>query len=197
MADHLRADAASRGVTNVEVLVGEAGPETIGTGAFDVVTASLVLFFDPDPEDTLRRWVSLVRRGSGRIGLTTFGPIDDVWREAELLVLEHAPTGLLDPRTAGVRGPFARTDTMADFLASCGASEVDSHDEPLEVVLPDAAAWRAWSMTLGFREIWSAVPEAEREAVFARVAEVLEGDRGTDGQLHLTQQMRYTTGRVA
>lgn len=196
MADHLRDDAATRGVANLEVLVGEAGPETLETGAFDVVTASLVLFFDPDPQATLRGWVSLVRPRGGRIGLATFGPIDDVWRRAELLVLEHAPEGLLDARTAGVRGPFATTETMAALLTDCGATSVDSHDEPLEVVLPDAAAWRAWTMTTGFREAWNSVPEAERESVLAKVSEVLEDNRGSDGQLHLTQQVRYTSGRV-
>lgn len=196
MVEHLEADARARGLTNLATQVGEAGPQTLEPGSFDLVTASLVLFFDPTPEQTLRDWISLLRPG-GRIGLTTFGPVDDVWRDAERVVLEHAPAHLLDPRTVGIRGPFASTDTMAALLARSGAAEVDSHDEPLKVVLPDAAAWRAWSMTLGFREVWNAVPEDDREPVFAHVSTVLEGDRGSDGQLHLTQQVRYTTGRVA
>jgi hypothetical protein len=33
--------------------------------------------------------------------------------------------------------------------------------------------------------------------VLAEVEAALEGDRGDDGQLHLTQQVRYTTARVA
>lgn len=196
MAEQLRQDAGARGVTGLDVRVGVAGPETLPPGSFDVVTASAVLFFDPDPEAAAAGWVSLLRPG-GRIGLTTFGPIDDAWRRAEQLVLEHAPADLLDPRTAGVRGPFATTETMAGLLARSGAVDVDSHDEPLEIVLPDASAWRDWSMTTGFREIWAAVPESRREDVFAQVARVLEANRRDDGRLHLTQQVRYTTGCAA
>lgn len=196
MTELLRQELAARGVTNVAVRAGEANPDTLEGGTFDVVTASLVLFFDPDPETTLRGWLGLARPGSGRIGVTTFGPIDETWQRAESMVLEHAPGELLDPRTTGTRGPFATTASMTALLEGCGARDVQSRDESLEVVFPDAAAWRTWTMGLGFRAVWNAVPEAERESVFARVAEVLEDGRRGDGRLHLTQQVRYTTGRA-
>lgn len=195
MADHLRQDAAERGLTQLEVIAGEAGPRTLPPGAFDVVTASLVLFFDPDPETTLRGWVQLARPRAGRIGISTLGPIDEVWAEAEAILVAHAPGDLLDPRTSGTRGPFATTDSMEALLSDAGAAQVDSHDEPLEVVLPDAEAWRAWTMTLGFREIWRSVPDEALDDVCTRVAGVLERNRRADGLLHLTQQVRYTTGR--
>jgi O-methyltransferase/aklanonic acid methyltransferase len=195
MADHLRQDAAVRGLTQLEVIAGEAGTQTLPPGAFDVVTSSLVLFFDPDPEATLRGWVQLLRPRAGRIGISTLGPIDEVWAEAEAILVAHAPSDLLDPRTSGRRGPFASTDSMKALLSSSGAVLVDSHDEKLEVVLPDAEAWRAWTMTLGFREIWRSVPEDALDDVFNRVTSVLERNRGQDGLLHLTQQVRYTTGR--
>jgi O-methyltransferase/aklanonic acid methyltransferase len=194
MCEQLRADAAERGVANLEVHAGEVRSQALERGSFDVVTSSLVLFFDPDPGATLGSWVELLRPRTGRIGITTLGPIDDVWRTAESVVIAHAPPDLLDPRTSGTRGPFATTESMTDLLTRAGATDVDSHDEPLEIVLPDASAWRDWSMTLGFREIWNSVPESERGAVFARAAEVLEGSRGDDGRLHLTQQVRFTTG---
>lgn len=194
MAAELTADGERRGVTNLEVRVGTATPAALGAGSYDLVTASLVLFFDPEPEATLADWVALVRPG-GRIGLTTFGPQDQAWRAAEDVLVSHAPE-LPDPRSAGTRGPYATTDSMAALLTSCGAVDVDSHDEPLEVVLPDARAWHDWSMTLGMRQFWDAVPPAEHAEVLARVGERLEADRGPDGRLHLTQQVRHTTGRV-
>ena len=194
MAAALSADAERRGVTNLDVRVGTATPAALGPGSYDLVTASLVLFFDPEPEATLADWVALVPPG-GRIGLTTFGPQDQAWRAAEDVLISYGPH-LPDPRSTGTRGPYASTDAMAALLTSCGAVEVDSHDEPLEVVLPDPQAWHDWSMTLGMRQFWDAVPPAEHAEVLARVGELLEADRGPDGRLHLVQQVRYTTGRV-
>lgn len=191
MALHLRDEAESRGLP-VEVVVGEASPQTLPAGSFDALVASLVLFFDPQPAETLTGWLDLVRPG-GRLGLSTFGPTDAAWSAAEAVLLAYAPPQLLDARTTGRTGPFTSTTSMAELLESCGASGVDSHDEPLEVALPDADAWRAWTMTLGLRQLWTAVPDAELPGAMARIAAALEPDRGEDDQLHLTQQVRYTT----
>lgn len=193
MVDRLRSEAADRGVTNLDVHVGEASPEHLEAAAFDVATASLVLFFDPEPELTLRRWLALLRPG-GRIGLSTFGPTDGAWTAAEAVLLQYAPPALLDARTTGRSGPFASTASMAALLSGSGAVDVESHDEPLEVRLPDAAAWRSWTMTLGLRQLWEAVPPDQLDGVLTEVATALEADRGDDGLLHLTQQVRYTTG---
>ncbi|WP_020143251.1 class I SAM-dependent methyltransferase [Terracoccus sp. 273MFTsu3.1] len=190
MLEHLRAEAEGRGA-RVEAVVGEASPDTLPADTFDVVTASLVLFFDPQPAETLAGWVRLLRAG-GRIGLSTFGPTDAAWAAAEAALMAYPPQ-VLDARTTGRSGPFATTDATAALLEAAGATEVDSHDEPLEVILPDAEAWRAWTMTLGLRQLWAAVPDRELPAVLTRIESALEPDRGDDGRLHLTQQVRYTT----
>ncbi|HET9128359.1 MAG TPA: methyltransferase domain-containing protein [Propionibacteriaceae bacterium] len=195
MCDLLRTSVADAGAAQVEVVVGEARPGTRGGSEFDVVAASLVLFFDPEPAATLSDWMRLLRPG-GRIGLTTFGPVDDAWTAAERRVLAHAPADMLDARTSGTRGVFGSPSAMAGLLEQCGAIEVGSHDEPLEVTLPDAGAWRAWTMTLGMRQIWDSIPPPRREEVFTAAATELEGARGADGRLHLTQQVRYTIGRA-
>ena len=193
MVDLLRSEAAERGITNLDAQVGEASPERLEAASFDVGTASLVLFFDPEPERTFGRWLSLVRPG-GRIGLSTFGPTDEAWTAAEAVLLRYAPPAMLDARTSGRGGPFASTASMSALFQSAGALEVDSHDEPLEVVLPDADAWRSWTMTLGLRQLWEAVPSAELDRALAEITAALEGDRGSDSLLHLTQQVRYTIG---
>lgn len=197
MIDLLRREALGRGRPRIESRIGEASVATLGPAAYDVVTASLVLVFDPDPEATLRAWVGLMRPGTGRVGVTTFGPIDAGWQRAEDAVLAHAPAGLLDPRTSGRRGPFAGLDTLADLMRASGAIEVDSHEEPLKVVLADAAAWRDWTMSLGMRQFWDAVPLDRLPGVLDEVAAALAGNRAEDGLLHLTQQVRYTIGRAA
>ncbi len=192
MVEHLAADARRRGLTWLRTMVGEARADLLPDAPYDVVTASLVLFFDPDPEATLREWLRLVRRG-GRLGLSTFGPVDAAWQAADAAVLAHAPAGQLDPRTSGTRGPFASAASLAALVESCGGVDVTCHDEALEVVLPDAEAWRAWTMTLGMRQLWAAVPAAALPDVLEQVAGALEAARGDDGLLHLTQTVRYTT----
>ncbi|MEP7333270.1 MAG: methyltransferase domain-containing protein [Terracoccus sp.] len=193
MVDRLRSEADERGITNLDAQVGEASPGRLQQASFDVGTASLVLFFDPEPERTFAGWLSLLRPG-GRIGLSTFGATDAAWTAAEAVLLRYAPPALLDARTSGRVGPFTSTATMSTLFHSAGALDVDSHDEPLEVVLPDAQAWRAWTMTLGLRQLWEAVPPAELDRALAEITAALEADRGSDGLLHLTQQVRYTIG---
>ncbi len=197
MIGHLEADARRRGTTWLHTQVGEARTDLLPDAPYDVVTASLVLFFDPDPQATLHEWLRLVRPGSGRLGLSTFGPVDAAWQAADAAVLAHAPAGQLDPRTSGTRGPFASTGSLTDLVERCGGVDVTSHDEPLAVVLPDAEAWRTWTMTLGMRQFWAAVPEAALPGVLEQVTRSLEAARGDDGLLHLTQTVRYTTAGAA
>lgn len=192
MLEQLRAEARARDVTIVDTVVGEATPGTLAPASFDVVTASLVLFFDPEPAATLSGWLALLRPG-GRLGLSTFGPTDPAWTAAEAALLPFAPPHVLDARTSGRTGPFATPESMSTLLLAASATAVDSHDEPLEVTLPDAAAWRAWTMTLGLRQLWAAVPDTALPGVLAEIEAALEPDRGEDGLLHLTQQVRYTT----
>ena len=99
-------------------------------------------------------------------------------------------------RTSGRQGPFATTAAMSALVAACGVTDVDCHDEPLSVVLPDAAAWRAWTNTLGLKAVWDAVPSDQLDDVMEQISDALEADRNEDGALHLTQQVRYATGRV-
>lgn len=193
MVELLRTAASDRAISNLDVQVGEASPDRLEPASFDVVTASLVLFFDPEPDPTLHRWLALLRPG-GRLGVSTFGPTDAAWTAAEAVLLQYAPPALLDARTSGKVGHFASTASMTTLLRSAGALHVKSHDEPLEVVLPDAAAWRTWTMTLGLRQLWTAVPPADLDAVLTEVTAALEADRGEDGLLHLTQHVRYTVG---
>ncbi len=195
MCDLLRAEADERGITNLDVRRGDGVSDPLARRRFDVAAASLVLFFNPDPGRTLGGWVGLVRPG-GRIGLTSFGPIDQAWQHAEDALLRHAPLHLLDARTSGRQGPFATTAAMSALVAACGVTDVDCHDEPLSVVLPDAAAWRAWTNTLGLKAVWDAVPSDQLDDVMEQISDALEADRNEDGALHLTQQVRYATGRV-
>jgi ubiquinone/menaquinone biosynthesis C-methylase UbiE len=190
-----RAEAERAGLRNLEVEVMDAARPTLPESAYDVVASSLVLFFLPDPAAALTSWLRLVAPG-GRVGVTTFGPQDDVWRAVDGLFRSRIPPDLLDSRTSGTRGPFASDEGMDALFADCGAVEMRTFREPLPVVFDDPAAWRTWSMSVGQRAMWGLVPEEEREDLFREASELLETARDAGGKVRLTQEVRYTLARV-
>ncbi|HEX8498607.1 MAG TPA: methyltransferase domain-containing protein, partial [Actinomycetales bacterium] len=84
----------------------DAAEPGLAAGSYDVVAASLVLFFLPDPAAAARAWAQLLVPG-GRLGVTTFGPLDPLWQRVDALFTPYLPPRLLDARTSGRRGPFA------------------------------------------------------------------------------------------
>ncbi len=194
MLDLTRRAAAGAGLSQVETVL--VTPDALGLaeGVAHVVASSLVLFFAPDPEATLRSWMSLLAPG-GRIGISTFGEADATWKRVESLFAPHLPPALLDARTSGETGPFASDEGVERLFAECGAADVRTVRRPLEIHFDDAATWRRFSMSTGQRAFWRFVPEERREPLFGEAAEILEGARTPAGDIVLTQDVRYTLGR--
>ncbi len=180
---------------NVEVACQDASAPDLPERSYDVVASSLVLFFLPEPTDALARWLQLVRPG-GRIGISTFGPQDEVWTAVDDLFLPYLPPGMLDPRTVGSRGPFASDAAMEALFLGCGATAVRTVGEDLPVVFADAEAWRAFTLSVGQRAMWRHVPAEAQPRLFADAAALLERARGEDGRITLRQQVRYTLATV-
>lgn len=191
MVDLTETEARRAGLANVRVAVMDAADPDLPEGGYDVVASSLVLFFLPDPRAALERWLRLVAPG-GRVGVTTFGPQDDVWRAVDGLLKSRIPPDMLDARTSGTRGPFATDDAMDALFTDCGARDVRTFREPLDVVFDDPAGWRTWSMSGGQRAMWRLVPEEEREDLFREASALLETARDDAGKVRLTQDVRYT-----
>ncbi|MFZ2016947.1 MAG: class I SAM-dependent methyltransferase [Nocardioides sp.] len=194
MLDLTRRAAEEDGLSQVETVL--VTPDALGLtdGVADVVASSLVLFFAPDPEATLRSWMSLLAQ-DGRIGISTFGEADSTWKRIEGLFAPHLPPALLDARTSGETGPFASDEGVARLFAAAGAADVQTVRRPLEVHFDDAAAWRRFSMSTGQRAFWRFVPEERREPLFEEAAAILEDARTDDGDIVLVQNVRYTLGR--
>jgi ubiquinone/menaquinone biosynthesis C-methylase UbiE len=159
----------------------------------DVVAASLVLFFAPDPAATLRSWMRLLVPG-GRIGLATFGVPDPTWERVDALFRPYLPPQLLDARTTGEEGPFASDQGMEALLTSCGASDVRTVRHQVPVHFPDGTAWRAFSQSTGQRMFWSFVPGDRRQPLYEEAAALLEDARVDGGDIVLVQNVRYTLG---
>jgi ubiquinone/menaquinone biosynthesis C-methylase UbiE len=184
--------AASQGLAHVEVLVGDAQAPDLPASAFDVLGASLVLFFLPDPRAALTAWRSALAPG-GRLGVSTFGPQDEVWQAVDEVFTPYLPA-MLDARTSGIRGPFASDAGMEHLVADAGFTEVRTVVTDLPVHFADVDHWQAFSMSTGQRAMWRAVPEAEHAAVRAEAERRLASAAHPAGGIVVHQQVRYTLG---
>lgn len=195
MVEHTRAALAAAGLTNTDTRVTDAANLADPDG-FDVVAASLVLFFLPDPLAALTSWVGVLRGSGGRIGLTTFGELDETSRALDALFDPWLPPGLLDPRTVGTRGPFASDEGMSELMRQAGAAGVDSWTEPMTLEISGVEAWHRFSMSTGQRAMWQHVPPDERPALLDRAAAILAAGGG-GGPATLSWRLRFTLGRPA
>ncbi len=92
-------EARTRGLTNVHVQVMDAMRPSLPHGRYDVVTASFMLFFLPDPAAALTAWRSLLVP-HGTVGVSTFGAWDPRWEELDDLFAPYRDTRFfpVDPR---------------------------------------------------------------------------------------------------
>jgi ubiquinone/menaquinone biosynthesis C-methylase UbiE len=182
------------GLTHVRVAVGDAADlRGYDDHGYDIVASSLVLFFIDGPADVLGGWARKLRPG-GRIGLTTFGALDEPTRTIDDLFTPWLPPALRDARTSGATGPFASDAGMEELFATAGIHEVRTVTEPTTLEFDDVEAWRRFSMSTGQRAMWKQVPEDERAGLVERAREVLEPTRVDGGPCRLVWQMRYTLG---
>ncbi|MDX6276957.1 MAG: hypothetical protein QOJ72_1085 [Nocardioidaceae bacterium] len=187
------AQQATRHLPQVTVEHLDAGEPDLSSQSADIVAASLVIFFLPEPADALQRWVRLLVPG-GRIGLTTFGAQDEVWKSVDALFDPYLPADMLDARTSGARGPFGSSDATSELLRSAGLTAVETLVEPLTVSFDDPEMWRRWTMSVGQRRMWGFVPDSERPELFARAAALLGAARDGVGPIRLRQDVRYSLG---
>ena len=189
-----RAAAQAAGLAHVEVAVGDAQAPALPAEGFDVVGASLVLFFLPEPQAALAAWRELLAPG-GRLGVSTFGAQDDVWTSVDDLLRPYAPPGTRDARNAGTQGPFASDAGMEQLVAAAGFADVRTVSFDLPVRFDGAAHWYAFSLSTAQRRMWAAIPEGERDRVRAEAERRLAGAREDGGGYLLRQRVRYTLGR--
>jgi ubiquinone/menaquinone biosynthesis C-methylase UbiE len=191
MVQATAAQAAAAGIHNVSAQMADATVLDLG-GGFDLVAASLVIFFFDQPDAVLSGWVDQLRPG-GRIGITTFGELDATTRALDALFDPWLPKGLLDARTSGTAGPFASDDGVLGLMARAGAEDLVNVVEPSDLHFADVGAWQRFSMSTGQRMMWSHVPADERPALIQRAAALL-ADAGDDTGTTLRWNIRYSLG---
>lgn len=191
--------AEDAGLSRVEALVVDAQEPEVGhvAGAgFDLLSASLVLFFLPDPGDAVVRWRTLCCPG-GRVGVSTFGAADPTWDRIDQLFRPYLPPQMLDARTTGAAGPFESDAGVEGLFTAAGWVDARSEELALPVRFEDADHWYRFSMSTGQRGFWGRVPEAERAGVRDHAADIIREAAGPDGSVTFTQRIRYTLARNA
>jgi ubiquinone/menaquinone biosynthesis C-methylase UbiE len=180
------------GLSNVEVQVMDASSPLLPAGGYDLVVSSLVVFFLPDPLAALVAWRRLLVTPGGRLAISTFGRRDRVWDAVDATFQPYLPAGMLDARTTGAAGPFSTDAGVEELVSAAGYTGVRTALSDIEVTFADVDEWYAFSRSHGQRAMWEAIPEADHDTVKAAAGTHLEQARGTDGRIHLNQQVRYT-----
>jgi SAM-dependent methyltransferase len=184
--------AALSGVENVRVELGDAQLPDSGLGEFDAVTASLVLFFLPDPVAALRRWRARLTAG-GRCVISTFGAAGPAWRAVDEAFAPFLPAGMLDARAAGPLSPSSPDAAVEALFTDAGFVDVRTVTRALDTRFDSIEQWEAFSWTTGQRAMWLAVPEPQRAAVRAAIGDILRSSPHPDGGYVLSQAVRYTS----
>jgi len=194
MVAQARTQAAALGLPNVELRVEDAQALALAGERFDVVSSSLVLFFLAEPGAALATWRQLLRPG-GRLGVTTFGPVDPRWEHVDSLFEPFLPPALRDARTSGKRGPFASDAAMEQLVRDAGFSEVRTVAASIPVRFADAGQWHAFSWSTAQRAMWLAVPEPARSGLRSEAERRLAAFAGADGAIVFEQPVRHTLAR--
>ena len=191
MVARLRADVERAGLGQVRCEVGDAEAPDVGPGEWDVVLASLVLFFLPDHQGAMRRYRDLLRPG-GRLALSWFAEEDLRWEPIFEELVAELPPESRGPRRPGQGGPFENPGAMDAFLRDAGYDPV-TELRPLTVRYADDETWWATLWSHGRRATMEKLEAAGvLSSTMARMSRHLDAVRAEDGALEWTAGMAYT-----
>lgn len=193
MVDHARRLALHRGLRNVECEIDDAQSPATVKGPFDTISSSLVLFFLSDPLSALRNWLPLLKHG-GRLGVTTFGVVDQRWEEVDEVFEPHMPPEMKDARTSGKEGPFTSDEGVEGLLMDAGFINVRTESARIQVRFEDPQHWYDFTWSVGQRMMWLAIPEHLRADVRIQAESILAKYLEPDGSIIFTQEVRNTLG---
>ena len=173
---------------HVQVREADVSALDLPAASYDLVAASLVLFFLPDPAAAVRDWAALLAPG-GRLGVSTFGEQDPTWRTVDEVFLPYLPQQLKDARTSGRSGPFATDEGVEELLRGAGLVDVRTLHLDALARFADREQWLAFSWSHGQRGMWEHVPPERRDEVRDAAYALLD-----EGGLALGQDVRLTVG---
>ncbi len=192
MVEHLARDTA--GMPQVHVALGDATDPHPPGAPYDVVAASLVVFFLPDPLAGLVRWRTLLHDG-GRLGVATFQPWFGAWKELDELTQEFTvKRGPIAPQQSAFHGDAG----VERLLTEAGYGEVRTELATHRIPFADPEEWVRWSKAgTVMGGIWNQSDPSDHPEILRRATAILESTRGADGQMALEVGARYTFGTAS
>ena len=197
MVEAARAEAASRGITNVEFRQCTAESLPFADESFDVVVSRLGAMFFPDPLAACTEMLRVTKPG-GTIAFV-------VWHKSELnpfchivsdVMSRHVPAAPPDP-DAPDAFRFAELGKLASILSEAGATEVNDKVLQFQVQGPITAE-QFWStrseISETLRSKLAVLSESEREQISQEVHEAVRPFFPND-QMNFPTQMIIVRGR--
>jgi ubiquinone/menaquinone biosynthesis C-methylase UbiE len=191
MVSRLRADVEQAGLRQVECRVGDAEDPQVEPGEWDVVLASLVLFFLPGHREAMRAYRRLLRPG-GRLAFSWFVDDDPRWGPVFDALVAELPEATRGPRRPSQGGPFANPQAMDAFLTDAGYRAV-TEVRSVTVRYPDEATWWSTLWSHGRRATLERLrDEGVLESTMTRMSAHLDAVRTADGALESIPRIAYT-----
>jgi ubiquinone/menaquinone biosynthesis C-methylase UbiE len=197
MVEAARAEAASRGITNVEFRQCTAESLPFADDSFDVVVSRLGAMFFPDPLTACKEMLRVMKPG-GTIAFV-------VWHTSEVnpfchivsdAVSRHVPAPPADP-DAPSAFRFAELGKLASILTQAGATEVSDQILQFQMQAP-LSAEQFWIMrsetSETLRSKLATLPEEEKAQVGREVQELVSPFFSND-RMNFPTQMIIVTGR--
>ncbi len=185
MVEVAKRRARERGIQNVEGRVVDLEWLDFGAATADAILCRWGYMFAVDPTAAFTEARRTLRPG-GRIALA-------VWDRPEANPFAQLPTRALvergheDPRPPEVPGMFALagTEAVTALLRATGFTEVEAEALDLEFRHDSLDDFWAWTCDLArpFAETVARLDPAERDAVHARIGELMEPYAAPDGSL--------------
>lgn len=191
MVSRLRDDVERWGLSQVTCRLGDAESPDADPGAWDVVLASLVLFFLPDLDRAVRSYRELLRPG-GRLAFSWFAVEDTRWDPVFDSLVAELPEGVRGPRRPGVDGAFSGPEAMDTYLRKASFNPV-TEVRPMTVRYADDATWWATLWSHGRRATMEKLRDhGVLESTMARMTAELDAMRASDGALEWSPGIGYT-----
>lgn len=173
MVEAARAEATSRGITNVQFRQCTADSLPFADESFDVVVCRLGAMFFPDPLAACKEMLRVMKPGAA----ITFV----VWHKNELnpfcylitdVVSRHVPAPPMDPDAPGAFR-FAESGKLASILTQAGATDVNDEVLHFHIAAP-ITAQQFWNMRSETSDTLRAKLATLSEAQRSQVAEEVQ-----------------------
>jgi len=167
---------------------GHQDPQPFGAASFDVIVASNVIQFLPDPARAVRSWYRLLRPG-GWLAFSWSIVQDPAWAPVMAVVDARVPPGMPGFEAWVRRPPFHDPAAVETMLKDAGYTDIDTTRGNVTTAFGSPADWWASCLTAApWAVSWRHIPPRQLEATRQEAFGLLEGMRAGGS---LTRTLRY------